>query len=210
MEDKIGLQLTWTQYIYSMGLRFDRQQLGDPMLQLNELMQTGSVEEYQIEFERLRAQTRCDEPHSLFMFLGGLKHRLKKLVATEKPISVLDAYNLANLFEKALPEEMWPSHKPYIFYNQPARVLTQTYTQPWSITYSPKPLLERNQNHQTNINPAPPNAKPKTAKPPFNTEQEERRRNNLCFYCDEKFIPGHKCERMKLHNLEVHPNEEET
>lgn len=105
MEDNRGMHIAWDQYMYGMGLRFDRQQLGDPMLKLKELLQTGSVEQYRIEFEKLRGQTRCDECQALSMFLGGLKHNLKKLVAMGKPITVLDAYNLAKLFEEVLLED---------------------------------------------------------------------------------------------------------
>lgn len=35
-----------------------------------------------------------------------------------------------------------------------------------------------------------------------NKEVEERRAKGLCFWCDEKFTPGHKCAK-KLYNLEV-------
>lgn len=85
-----------------MGLRFDRNQLGDPMQQLKQLIQTSSEEEYQRQFEKLRAQAKCSEPHALSMFLGGLKRKLAKLVATHSPHTVLQAYNLAKLHEDAL------------------------------------------------------------------------------------------------------------
>ncbi|GKA82667.1 hypothetical protein Tco_0789415 [Tanacetum coccineum] len=33
-------------------------------------------------------------------------------------------------------------------------------------------------------------------------EYEEKRAKNLCFYCDKKFVPGHKCP-SKMYSLEV-------
>ena len=33
----------------------------------------------------------------------------------------------------------------------------------------------------------------KPRRPLSSREVDERRANNLCFYCDEKYFPGHKC-----------------
>nr|TKS13846.1 hypothetical protein D5086_0000049220 [Populus alba] len=35
-----------------------------------------------------------------------------------------------------------------------------------------------------------------------NQEARERREKGLCYYCDEKFIPGHRCERPQLFMIE--------
>ena len=45
-------------------------------------------------------------------------------------------------------------------------------------------------------------------------EARERREKGLCYYCDEKFIPGHRCERPQLFMIEDsdsrdHPSDEE-
>ncbi|GAV74709.1 hypothetical protein CFOL_v3_18189 [Cephalotus follicularis] len=32
---------------------------------------------------------------------------------------------------------------------------------------------------------------------------EERRMKNLCFWCDEKFVPGHKCKNRQVYMMEV-------
>lgn len=69
---------------------------------MKDIRQEGSVDEYQSEFEKVRAQARCSEGHALSMFLGGLKLKIQKLVKTHDPNSVLGAYNLAKLFEEAL------------------------------------------------------------------------------------------------------------
>ncbi|GAV79844.1 RVP_2 domain-containing protein [Cephalotus follicularis] len=32
---------------------------------------------------------------------------------------------------------------------------------------------------------------------------DERRLKNLCFWCDEKFVPGHKCKNIQVYMMEV-------
>lgn len=111
VSDKQDLQLSWPQYAFHMGLRFDIMQLGDPMRQLKELQHSGSIEEYHIEFERIRAQTRCEEAHALSMFLGGLRgSKLKGLVTAGRPRTMLEAYNLAKIYEGVLMEESIPGN----------------------------------------------------------------------------------------------------
>lgn len=36
-----------------------------------------------------------------------------------------------------------------------------------------------------------------------NQEFNERRAKRLCFQCDEKFVPGHKCKNKKLYQCKV-------
>lgn len=37
---------------------------------------------------------------------------------------------------------------------------------------------------------------------------DERRAKNLCFFCDEKYFPGHKC-KAHVYRLEIVEEEEE-
>ena len=44
-------------------------------------------------------------------------------------------------------------------------------------------------------------------------EIDEKKSKGLCFWCDEKFFPGHKCQHKKLHMLtiqKVSENQDET
>ena len=52
-------------------------------------------------------------------------------------------------------------------------------------------------------NPLPynPNNANRTTRPIRNKDLNERRAKGLCFLCDEKFIPGHKCQNKKLYSL---------
>lgn len=40
-------------------------------------------------------------------------------------------------------------------------------------------------------------------------EYEEKRRNNQCFFCNEKYVPGHKCRNNRLYMLICPENQEE-
>jgi hypothetical protein len=57
-------------------------------------------------------------------------------------------------------------------------------------------------NHPTR-SPPPynPNTTNKTTRPIRNRDLDERRAKDLCFLCDEKFIPGHRCQNKKLYSL---------
>ena len=50
------------------------------------------------------------------------------------------------------------------------------------------------------------NINPVVAKKPLNLtpkQMEEKRLKNLCFWCDEKFSPGHRCKNRQLYMLTV-------
>jgi hypothetical protein len=61
-------------------------------------------------------------------------------------------------------------------------------------------------NHSTPVSsqtppPYNPNNANRTTRPIRNNDLDERRAKGLCFWCDEKFIPGHKCQNKKLYSL---------
>lgn len=38
----------------------------------------------------------------------------------------------------------------------------------------------------------------------FSAEMEEKRAQGMCFFCDEKFVPGHKCKaKRQIYSLEI-------
>jgi hypothetical protein len=41
------------------------------------------------------------------------------------------------------------------------------------------------------------------------TEMEERRAKGLCFWCDDKFTPGHKCRTKRLYSICLVGDEDE-
>lgn len=156
--------MNWNIYIYQMGMRFDRNQLGNWIL-------SGSVDEYQRNLEKLRAQSRCSEAHALSMFLGGLKRRLQKLVATHSPHTVIEAYNLAKLYDEALLAESFQGQR------------THFSDHPFPRNSTNKPGFERSQalsqkNNYTNSQSHKPQPLTKTI---TGAEMDEKKQKNLCY-----------------------------
>ncbi|PKI69639.1 hypothetical protein CRG98_009994, partial [Punica granatum] len=84
-------------------------------------------------------------------------------------------------------------------------------------------------NKGNGLLPLPTPALPRSLPSPYNRphktlthkELEEKRANNLCFWCDEKFVPGYRCSRRQAfiieveavegeHEVEVEEEQEET
>lgn len=103
----------------------------------------GGIKEHQRKFEKLRAQTRCSKTQALDMFLGGMSQKLKKLVVTSKPISVLDAYNLAKLHKEALHAYFQPNTTHFFIMSSHYQPKNTNYQQKPSALNSPKPTTTR-------------------------------------------------------------------
>jgi len=73
---------------------------------------------------------------------------------------------------------------------------------------SPQPALLPTPNRPP-FNNATVNYNPRPSRPIRTREMDERRTNGLCFWCDEKFVPGHRCKNQKLYSLCIIEDEEE-
>ncbi|GJR63253.1 very-long-chain 3-oxoacyl-CoA reductase 1-like protein [Tanacetum coccineum] len=116
-----------------------------------------------------------------------------------RPQTLTDAYCLTNLQEATLNDVKKKSKMQ--FSASTSRYGSNVATN----TSNPKPLLALPNTTRTWNN------KPNTAPPRkqlTQKEYEDKRAKNLCFYCDKKFVPGHKCEG-KLFSLVVLGENEE-
>jgi len=115
-----------------------------------------------------------------------------------EPKSLKQAYTFARLQDNTL------THRRYSF--NPNK---QTY-QPTAYAHQNKPYTSPNYNKSlpgysnNNSKPFPngllptpppynPNQVRRTTRPIRNKDLDERRAKGLCFWCDEKFMPGHRC-----------------
>ncbi|GJZ82065.1 reverse transcriptase, partial [Tanacetum coccineum] len=105
----------------------------DPIKELKNLKQDGSVANYQDQFEVLLGNVELSDQYAISLFLGGLQTDIGLVVKMFKPKSLYDAYHLARMQEAS--KASFAKRKEY----------------------------------------------------------EEKRATNLCFYCDQKYTPGHKC-----------------
>lgn len=181
---------TWPSFIRDLEIRFGPSSYTNHQHALFKLTQPTTVADYQKEFERICNRVVGLSPTTILdCFVSGLRWDIKNEIALLQPTTISQAIGLAKLIESKLlatrPNTSSSHNKPY--YQKPA---------PSQITYTPQttnnPLLP---NPPTRLTlPAPPN--PKSTMPVRRLSPDEmqiRRTKGLCFNCDERFVPGHKC-----------------
>lgn len=173
----------------------------DPLEELTEHKQEGDLEGYIKDFDMLWNRAQISEKQALVFFLGGLEIEIKNLVKMFEPKSLKQAYNLARLHDNTLtyrkitphypksPGQMSPNSQPVKF-NHPANTPQSTLNplKPPTQALLPTPTTFSLNNH-------------KPTKPIQTKEMDERRAKGLCFWCDERFVPGHKCRNRRLYSL---------
>ncbi|KAL9460236.1 hypothetical protein AB3S75_003442 [Citrus x aurantiifolia] len=153
---------------------------------LFKLTQTSSVEAYQSAFENICNRVTNLHPDAILdCFISGLKPTIQNELAIHKPSNLPDAITLAKLIEDKL-----------LSYNQKSIS--------WKSTNTSIPIPTRNETN-IRLEPRPPllplpllnpSNPPKTAlliRCLTTAEMQTRRAQGLCFNCDERFKPGHRC-----------------
>ncbi|MCI04940.1 hypothetical protein A2U01_0025989, partial [Trifolium medium] len=188
-----GQILTWASFLHALETRFAPSQYEDPKGALFKLNQTGSVKEYQGQFESLANRvTGLPPPFYLSCFVSGLKPAIRREVQAFQPLTLTQAINLAKLQEEKLADRSSPNlsvPKP-----QPT-----TNTHPSSSSFRPT----------LSVNPFKNPPKPPPIKRLTPAELQARREKGLCYNCDEKYIQGHRCKRS-FHLLIVEPEDAES
>ncbi|KAF7841564.1 retrotransposon gag domain, Retroviral aspartyl protease [Senna tora] len=166
-----------------------------------EELQLGSVQEYRQEFAKHATKVKNWPKHCLLqLFLRGLKPELKADVRVHKPRSVYKAMSLALEFEQkpALVKGPKPSTWPNI--SNPTS----------SSNYTPRANLPNKQ--QQIARDTPQSSQPsslqqtqqaRTNSRPWETERQQRISKGLCFLCNERFAPGHRCKTTSLTLMEI-------
>ena len=94
--------LDWSEYVIALNARFGQHVFDDPIADLRNLRQTGSLQSYMDEFDELYPRADIKESHALSFFLSGLIDELQMPVRMFKPQTLADAYSLARLQEIAV------------------------------------------------------------------------------------------------------------
>ncbi|GJU29865.1 hypothetical protein Tco_1173454 [Tanacetum coccineum] len=140
------------------------------------LKQDGIVKDYQEKFKELLNMVELEEKHAISLFLGGLKSEISLQIRMFTLYTLTEAFYMAKMQEHALV------------------ALKSRYT-----PLLPTPVSKSNNNvafgGRTNNVPIKPNTSYNNPnrKRLTQKEYEEKRANNLCFYCDKKYVLGHKC-----------------
>ncbi|KAL2236288.1 UNVERIFIED_CONTAM: hypothetical protein Sindi_0820500 [Sesamum indicum] len=151
------------------------------MTTFNKLQHETTVNAYLERFEELKDQMlifnkNLEEEFFKMKFISGLKEEIKSLVTTCEPTSLNQAIVLARRQEYAV-----------------SAILRKA--QPSNRNPHPKPPY----NPPLKNLPPRPNYQPKR----FLTEAEVRakKEKNLCYKCDEPYVPGHKCRYRQVYML---------
>ncbi|XP_043724096.1 uncharacterized protein LOC122671070 [Telopea speciosissima] len=168
-----GLINGWKGFLQALTLRFGPSLFEDHRGALAKLQQTSTVAVYQEQFERLSYKvTGLSETFLISFFISGLKPELKRELLIAQPVSLLHAMALARLHEQKFHDykSSWRSLSPSI--TTGSSEISPTVTKPLPSSTASKTLPVRK------LSPA---------------EIKARRDKGLCYYCDDKFMPGHKC-----------------
>ena len=142
---------------------------------LTKLHQTGTVREYQIEFEKLTNHTE-GFPNAFYLsyFISGLKDAIRSEVKMFCPRTMMEALGLAKLAED--------------------KIRAQQRSKSTLVPFRPM-VPQRTQNL-----PAP---RTTPIKHLYEVEMQQCWEKGLCYICDEKFTRGHRCVEQKLYLLDV-------
>ncbi|KAG8391057.1 hypothetical protein BUALT_Bualt01G0148300 [Buddleja alternifolia] len=177
----------WEEYVKALQYRFDSLLFEDPMAELMNLRQTGTVRDYLDKFDELLNNVNLNEAYAISCFLDGLKNEITVQVRMFKPKSLQEAMSLAKLQEQAI---MLADKRVY------SNSRTQS-TFPRTYTTNSTPIIQSapSSNSQDLLpktsNPMTNSAKPGKRLTP--QELEEKRAKGLCFLCDEKYSREHVC-----------------
>ncbi|GMJ02290.1 hypothetical protein HRI_003898200 [Hibiscus trionum] len=152
--------------------------------------QPATVAEYQSRFEDLALHTHnLSDAFLVDCFTSGLRPDIKNEVLSHRSTSMSEVQALARFHEARLQDRRSLGHPP------------STKLPPLLPTPAPSPLDTR--GHASR----PPSSdqhlpSPTSARRISSAEARERRLKGLCYYCDERYAPGHKCKMPQLFSLD--------
>nr|CAJ00278.1 hypothetical protein [Lotus japonicus] len=183
-------RVTWPEFAAALRTRFGVE-FESPMEELKRLVQQGNLEEYHEAFDNLACRTELSESLKLQCYLGGLNPELCTGVKMFGPRTLLEAMRIAKLQERSLE-----------LLHKKSNSVTKTYSN-WSerkgvapVTVEKKAIERKTvrENNQEGILGKPNYTFQKKLTP---KEMDEHRTQNLCFFCHEKYTPGHDCPQRK-------------
>ena len=181
--------IDWEEFSGAICSRFGNRT--DIVEEINKPMQEGDVDEYVKRFKELKSLM-----HSLnsllpksyyisnFNFISGLKEDSKLMLKILKLVTLMIAFD----------QVKWQEESNNVLLARKNKFMPR----PATVVQTGRPVG----NLQTNYV----NDNQQKQKVP-ETMHEQRQRLGQCFKCEDKFIPGHKCNVKELHMIEG--NEEE-
>ena len=169
--------ITWRTFMEELWARFGPTECEDFDEALSRVRQSGTLRDYQKEFERLGNRVQGWTQKALVgTFMGGLKPEISESIRMFRPKTLKEAISLARMKDEQLARQ-----RKFV------RTLPTSRTMP----ALPQPVR---------MNPNSP------IKRLSWEEMQKRRAQGLCFNCDEKFTVGHKCQGPQILLLEGNSN----
>ncbi|XP_075515833.1 uncharacterized protein LOC142550640 [Primulina tabacum] len=166
-----------TEFLSAIIKRFGPLEYEDHFGKLSKLTQSGSLAEYQHQFEQLTNNILDIPEHVLIScFVFGLRPEIRKETQVYRPRSLIQAMSLAKLYEDKFSD----SASLPVNWGDNSVTSKQSFAM---VTPSRPPLLPtppgpKKSYHMKRLTPA---------------KMLARREKGLCYNCDEKFFQGHKC-----------------
>ena len=162
------------------------------------------MEQYQESFDSLLTRVDLPMSHAVSFFLSGLNEEIQHAVRMFKPDALHDSYCLVKLQEATLAsiaKRTKPILDKTLAYTRGTGGRYGSTSQTWKPTSQRLGFSTKGNTSVSSI--ASSTSKPRTAGRTMSSKEiEERRANNLCFFCDEKYFSGHKCS-AQVYRLEI-------
>ena len=174
---------SWSDLTRVALLQFSPTDYDDPAEALTWLRQTTIVAAYQDLFEKLSHQIDgLPEGFLIGNFIAGLKDDIRLDVKIKHPKTLAETIGVARLIKERnlLQRRLSSSSRP----------TSLAITTRVNVAPTPGVLGPALATHVANTTP--------TLQRLSNQEARDRREKGLCYYCDEKYTPGHRCERPQL------------
>ncbi|GJY23087.1 ty3-gypsy retrotransposon protein [Tanacetum coccineum] len=183
--------LYWEELVKILHENYGPAEFQNPDEHLCNIKQTGTVQEYRQEFAKRVARVHDWPDHCLLgVFLSGLKEELKVDVRIHKPRNVFKAVSLALEFEAKSRPTSNPRGPNALSYNKlnSSSTLARDQRNPPATSQNTSSLVQSKN---------------------WDTERQNRRDKGLCFRCNEKFAPGHRCKTSTFSLLEISNDSEQ-
>jgi hypothetical protein len=178
---------SWERFKELCNLRFGPAVRNTRLSELARMPFTSTVQDYSDRFNAVLCHARhLSAPQKAELFVGGLPEHIKVDVELREPQDLQTAMHLARAFERraaatllAPVQQAWPPQRQSAPVAQ-ARAPTPATAIPTLPAPSQAPAPAPQQLFRR-LTPA---------------EMLERRRQGLCFNCDEPYVRGHQCQRL--------------
>ncbi|PKA46982.1 putative mitochondrial protein [Apostasia shenzhenica] len=177
----------WGVYKEAIKERFGETAYDDPMYELSILKQTGTIQDYNNQFDALLTRVVLPENYVVSCYLGGLKEELLGMVRLMKPKSLREAFSVAKLQESNLIQQQKKNKGWY----KPGTTHGAGFIASETVASKTAAGSNGSQSKET------------SRRVISNSTFDERRAKGLCFWCNEKYTQGHNCRRKQLYLISM-------